>query len=229
MAKTSGWVVGEEEGAAVVGHQADDLADLGLQVAVLVEQVVPAAQRLVPGHRRHLLVGVLRLAPPQRLAADLVERVGVHGHGHPDAHDAGLKLLAGLRDRRGLAGGGHVVARPALDRLDALGIAPAVERLLHALHGAEGIGTTDDRLIEDAAHALLGGVLRQREGVLLPLMGVAVDVDGILHARHVRGALDLLGVGAADRVGLDVAGLGWVLGRGLDRGARFQSLHGLFS
>ena len=49
----------------------------------------------------------------------------------------------------------------------------------------------DDGLVEDTCHATFRGELGYAQGILLPLVGVAVNVDGIVDADHlVEGWID---------------------------------------
>jgi hypothetical protein len=165
-----------------------------------------------------LRIGVL--VPGARFTADDGKRIGRGVVRHPQPDDAGFQVLGTPRrlDLREKALGDRA-ARPNVHGRQAVLSAPGLQRRAHAADRARRVFSSHDRFVEDALHAAFRSELGDAERVLLSLVRVAVNVDGVLDADHVieRG-IDRLFVAAPGGVRChrsDAAGRGvvWI---GLD-------------
>src|SRR5205814_9868584 len=93
-------------------------------------------------------------------------------------------------------------AGPAADRLDLLLVGPAVQPVADVAQRVHRRRALGQRLVQQAAHAAGRGVLSEGRAVLLAFVGVAVDVDGVGHARRERRVLDGVAVRPPLLVGL---------------------------
>src|SRR4030095_14843960 len=85
-------------------------------------------------------------------------------------------------------------------------LAPRSQRTTHAADRPRRILPAHDRLVEYPLHAALRGEFRDAERILLPLVGVTVNVDGVLDSDHVvKRGIDGLFEAAASRIRCDRA------------------------
>ncbi len=124
--------------------------------------------------------------PSGRVAARHEAAVSAHSahgdhvgkHRQPDGGDTAVDHFAyGLRRYRRHLPAAHV-ARPAGDRLNPLFFRPAMDVVLNRLGCLDRI-VSGNALEEQPFHLRQGCAPGERERILLALMGVAMDVDGV--------------------------------------------------
>src|SRR4029453_11051637 len=90
-------------------------------------------------------------------------------------------------------------ARPDMRRRQTFLLAPGFQRATHGVNRRSRILSPHNCLIEQTHHAAFRGELGDAERVLLPLVRMAVNVDGVLDADHIveRGIDGLLEAAAS--------------------------------